>query len=400
MKQYYAPAQQENLIRIAEVVVAPIDEKMGMRAVPVFMVLFPQDAFPVAKQFWQHTGDIFSSRCAEYCLHILDKNEKHKASHAQEKPRRASRYAKPTGPTSSAQEDESDHAAYVEERYGRNMPLQFADQAKVVLRRRIAGLLSETQTTIEDVNKATQAELEAQRKVQGERGMLGLSEDDVYLFASGMGAIYHAHRVARAILPDERKSVCFGFPYTDTLKILQKWGSGCYFYGLGEDKDLDDFEAKLAGGERVLSLFCELPSNPLLKSPDLARIRRLADQYDFLVVVDETIGNFVNVDTLTNADIVVSSLTKIFSGDCNVMGGSMVLNPARKHYRAIREFLQADFEDLVWCEDALFVERNSRNFKERAITINENAEALCDYLNAHSKGKGQKKKKRRLCYGK
>ena len=49
--------------------------------------------------------------------------------------------------------------------------------------------------------------------------------------------------------------------------------------------------------------------------------RELADKYDFLVVVDETIGNFMNVEVLKYADIVVSSLTKIFSGAANCMGG-------------------------------------------------------------------------------
>lgn len=41
-------------------------------------------------------------------------------------------------------------------------------------------------------------------------------------------------------------------------------------------------------------------------------------------MVDETIGNFVNVEVLPYADVVVSSLTKIFSGDANAMGGRWV----------------------------------------------------------------------------
>lgn len=113
----------------------------------------------------------------------------------------------------------------------------------------------------------------------------------------------------------------FSFPYVDTLKILEKFGPGCVFYGRGDSAHLDDLEALLQGGEKVLSLFCEFPGNPLLKSPDLARIRSLADKYGFIVVVDETIGNFLNVNVLPFADVVVSSLTKVFSGDSNVMGG-------------------------------------------------------------------------------
>lgn len=71
----------------------------------------------------------------------------------------------------------------------------------------------------------------------------------------------------------------------------------------------------------VSALFTEFPSNPLLRSADLTRLRALADKYDFLIVIDETIGNFMNVQVHQYADLVVSSLTKVFSGSSNVMGG-------------------------------------------------------------------------------
>ncbi|THC89266.1 hypothetical protein EYZ11_011286 [Aspergillus tanneri] len=106
------------------------------------------------------------------------------------------------------------------------------------------------------------------------------------------------------------KSICFGFPYIDTLKILEKWGPGCLFYGHGSYEDLDDLESRLNNGEKFLALFTEFP-----------------DKHNFAVVVDETVGNFININVLPSADIVVSSLTKIFSGDSNVTGGSAVLNP-------------------------------------------------------------------------
>jgi cystathionine gamma-synthase len=115
------------------------------------------------------------------------------------------------------------------------------------------------------------------------------------------------------------------FPYTDTLKILQKWGPGCHFFGSGGADDIDALAETLATRDpsegKILSLFCEFPSNPLLRCPDLVRLRQLADEYGFVIVVDETIGNFINVEVAAFADIVVSSLTKIFSGDANVMGG-------------------------------------------------------------------------------
>ncbi len=109
---------------------------------------------------------------------------------------------------------------------------------------------------------------------------------------------------------------------------MEKWGPGCHFFGHGLDSDIDDLEKVLEeefsqdpSQPPILALFTEIPSNPLLRCADLPRLRALADKYNFLVVIDETIGNLVNVEVLPYADIVVSSRSKVFSGDSNVMGG-------------------------------------------------------------------------------
>jgi cystathionine gamma-synthase len=49
-------------------------------------------------------------------------------------------------------------------------------------------------------------------------------------------------------------------------------------------------------------------------------IRRLADhQYDFVVVCDDKVGTSVKCDLLPYDDVIVTSLTKMFSGEYNVM---------------------------------------------------------------------------------
>jgi len=90
---------------------------------------------------------------------------------------------------------------------------------------------------------------------------------------------------------------------------------------------------------------------------------------------------------LPYADIVVSSLTKVFSGDGNVMGGAAILNPASRYYKMLKGTYDREFEDTFWPEDAIFLERNSRDFVARIERINDNAEALCERLQAHPKGK-------------
>lgn len=364
----------------------------------VYCVFFPQQHFPVAKQVWQHTGDGVSSRRGEFCLKALRDGFLQPVA-APGRIRSDSQYSKgprryqrggsqnninflvnlPETPANGPIPEDRDYSTFVEERFGRNLNVGLAEKAKIAIRRRIAGCLIED-TDLEDA-------LGKPRQCADGR-LSGLTEDHVFLFPTGMSAIFNSHRMllahAQANEQEPLKSVCFGFPYIDTLKILQKWGPGCQFYGHGNEAELDDLEQRLQNGERFLALFTEFPSNPLLNSPDLKRIRKLADQYNFAVVVDETVGNFINIDVLPHADIVVSSLTKIFSGDSNVMGGSAILNPKGRMYESLRKVVDKEYEDNYWAEDAVFMERNSRDFVSRIGRVNANAEIIASTLQADS----------------
>ncbi|KAI4198405.1 MAG: hypothetical protein LQ348_002029 [Seirophora lacunosa] len=44
--------------------------------------------------------------------------------------------------------------------------------------------------------------------------------------------------------------------------------------------------------------------------------------------------------------------------------------------------MDLEYEDNYWAEDALFMERNSRDFVGRIARINRNAEAICNCLKA------------------
>ncbi|RDW87199.1 cystathionine gamma-synthase [Aspergillus mulundensis] len=349
-------------------------------------VVYPKEYAKVAKQAWQHTGDGVSSRRGEFCLGALKDGllveKKNAAADATAQvihkgPRRYQGRGSMNGvgqgalhgATSANQPQEGlESVQFIEERFGRNLSTSLASQAKIAVRRRIAGVLTA------DVDLS-----EALEKTSQEGRVAGLSESDVFLFPSGMSSIFNSHRLLLEA-KGSMKSVCFGFPYIDTLKILEKWGPGCVFYGRGSCEDLDDLESRLAAGERFLGLFTEFPGNPLLKAPDLKRIRALADKYDFAVVVDETVGNFLNINVLSHADVVVSSLTKIFSGDSNVMGGSAVLNPHGRYYQILKDTFSRGYEDNLWVEDAVFLERNSRDFVFRIEKINHTTEVITALL--------------------
>ncbi|KAI0365804.1 PLP-dependent transferase [Pilatotrama ljubarskyi] len=395
-------------VRLVQFTICPEDDETSAPCRELHIVLFPSDQFSLAKQFWQHTGLGVSSRYAERCLAMIheDPGSPKAPTPAPGRPlvKPGNRHysakgpskSPPTSPTAvharyggsiaeqTAELLSKDHYNYLEERYGRNMPLESAAAAKRAMRRRIAGVL--VRDTPSDWSTAGGHEAELGPST---RGVEGVTEDDVFLYPTGMSAIWSAHQLALGVRPAV-KSVCFGFPYTDTLKILEKWGPGCHFFGHGLDSDIDELEkflekeSQLSEGPPILALFTEFPSNPLLRSADLPRLRQLADKYDFVIVVDETLGNFVNVEVLPYADIVVSSLSKVFSGDANVMGGSLVLNPKGRHYAALKAHMASTFEDSYFDEDAIYMERNSRDFRRRIHIIDDNTLAVCTFLRSRS----------------
>jgi cystathionine gamma-synthase len=62
----------------------------------------------------------------------------------------------------------------------------------------------------------------------------------------------------------------------------------------------------------------------------------------------------------------------------------MVLNPQGRHYEQLKKKLLSFYEDTYWDEDAIFLERNSRDFQTRVYAINKNAETICDLLYSRS----------------
>ncbi|KAF6804703.1 cystathionine gamma-synthase [Colletotrichum sojae] len=361
----------------------------------VSAVLFHRDAYKCARQFWQHSGVGISSRRTEFCHSLLNQgilvpeDSSRTIAPSERLQINITQHISQSGyqGTTSFPEENGENAL------GRNhiptkalhqsSSIPSAEGEKAILRRRIAGIL--------DRSRASPPKRSLETGLPGQ-STERLAEHDVYLFPTGMSAIFNVHRFLLAVR-GSMKSVSFGFPYVDTLKILQKFGPGCVFYGNASEENLDQLQARLEDGERFLGLFCEFPGNPLLTCPNLKRIRSLADQYDFAVVVDDTIGTFGNVDVLQYVDVVVTSLTKFFSGACNVTGGSAAFNPKYRYYSQLKATAEKEYVDLYWPEDAVVMERNSRDFLTRIVRMNHNAEAVAELLRDHPLI-------RRVCYPK
>lgn len=204
----------------------------------------------------------------------------------------------------------------------------------------------------------------------------GADPDMVGLHPSGMAAIHTAFRAVTARRPG-CGTVMFGFPYTDTLKILRKFGSGGVdFFATCGQADLDRL-GELLATKRIAGIFCEFPGNPLLQCPDLPALHTLARRHGVPVVVDDTIGTAFNVDVLPHADFVATSLTKAVSGEGDVMAGALTFHPG------LDDLALPPCEDFLHHQDLGVLERNSRDFAARMRVCNANALSLARLLDSH-----------------
>ena len=184
----------------------------------VSAVLFPRNHAKIAKTFWQHSGDGISSRRAEYChkafsdgrlgakgvsceeMKGLSVSSPSKGPRRYQKRDSVDMFAHKTNEVTSNSE-RKDSVQFVEERFGRNLDASLAANAKLAIRRRIAGAL----TANVDLPEALEESKPPSRKAQVE----GFSEDDVYLYPCGMSSIFNTHRTMMACRGPQ-KSISYG----------------------------------------------------------------------------------------------------------------------------------------------------------------------------------------------
>jgi cystathionine gamma-synthase len=60
------------------------------------------------------------------------------------------------------------------------------------------------------------------------------------------------------------------------------------------------------------------------------------------------------------------------------------LNPNSAHFDSLKAVLNDEYEDIYYPEDAVYMERNSRDYRARIKKVNDNAYDICEYLHSRS----------------
>jgi len=170
----------------------------------------------------------------------------------------------------------------------------------------------------------------------------------------------------------------YGANYKVSL-ILEKFGvEVTWLNAADEDKIPENIK------DNTKMIFCETPSNPLVKIVDIEYLRRQADRVGAMLIVDNTFATPYHQLPLTlGADLVVHSATKGLGGHNDLMAGAIACS-TKEHYDLLWFTRQAIGTTLAPFAASL-LERGLKTFEMRAEKMAENAMAIAEFLSSHPK---------------
>jgi cystathionine gamma-synthase len=228
---------------------------------------------------------------------------------------------------------------------------------------------------------------DADAAVRSEMARLtGTKPTEIWPCASGMNAFYSAFRAIQSVqrARGRRRWLQLGWVYVDSGSILEK------YLGVGEALEIchtvENTESVLEAiancGEELAALVVECPSNPLIKSCDLARIAAAVQAQGGIVLLDPTIASVYAVDVLKYADVLATSLTKYAGHGADLMTGALVLNPDSSHAASLRPGLE-QWHLKPYARDLARLAQSMQDAPAKVAAMQANARRLRVFLEAH-----------------
>ena len=204
--------------------------------------------------------------------------------------------------------------------------------------------------------------------------------DEALLFPSGMAAIAALFRT----LPDGASVVVQSGIYWGTTKWVRDFAAR---RGIGlTEVDAADTAAlsQTCEAKRPVLVFVETPSNPWLKTVDIAAASKIAHAVGAKLAVDATAATPVLMQPLAlGADVVMHSATKAINGHSDVLAGVLA---AKDTEDAMWQAIKTDRHDagaVIGPFEAWLLIRGMRTLPLRVERMSQNALALATHLKAH-----------------
>jgi cystathionine gamma-synthase len=143
-----------------------------------------------------------------------------------------------------------------------------------------------------------------------------------FAFASGLAAEDTLLRTVcqpgdHVVIPDD----AYGGTFRLFAKVFERWGLS---YTAVPQHDLDEVRAAIRDNTRVI--WCETPTNPMLRISDIAGLGAIAVDAGALLVVDNTFASpYLQQPLALGAHVAVHSTTKYLGGHSDVVGGALIV---------------------------------------------------------------------------
>jgi cystathionine gamma-synthase len=198
-------------------------------------------------------------------------------------------------------------------------------------------------------------------------------------FASGMAA---ETMLLTALKPGDHVVLgddVYGGTYRILSKVLQGWGLEF------DTVDLTDLDAvRKAVREETRVVWCETPTNPLLKVVDITAVADLAHEAGAWLAVDNTFASpYLQRPLALGADAVVHSSTKYLGGHSDAVGGAVVTSNDELFERL--KFLQNAAGAVPGPLDCFLILRGVKTLALRMEAHCRNAGRVAEYLTGHPK---------------
>lgn len=201
------------------------------------------------------------------------------------------------------------------------------------------------------------------------------------VFSSGLGALT---AIASTLSTDDTVIAIddvYGGTFRLFRKVFQKFG--VKFKQISFN-NLEEVEKNLKLKPKIILL--ESPTNPLLRTVDIAKITNLAKKYKVLTVVDNTFASPYFQQPLTlGADVVLHSSTKYLGGHSDLIGGAIIIRD--KNFADEIHFARKALGLNPSPFDVWLISRSLKTLAVRMEKHQENALEVTKFLREHQKVK-------------
>jgi cystathionine gamma-synthase len=205
-----------------------------------------------------------------------------------------------------------------------------------------------------------------------------------------MNAFFAAFRSVSELQAKRERTIWIqlGWLYLDTIAILKKFtGPAGNYLEVSNPLNLTALEQIFTEkGPQIAGVVTELPTNPLIQTPDVAALSALCREHGAKLILDPSVNSVFSVNVLAHSDLLVCSLTKYTASDGDVMAGVVVVNPATDDAAELRRRV-ANFREPLYVRDLTRLAAQIGETEEVVGKIQVSTPLVAAFLEKHKKVK-------------